>query len=89
MSVFIKSRISASSAGTAAFQIEQTTTHLRLRSREPWERLRLLAMDGSTHRESTWALADFWELSGLQPGVYWVVGEWSGTRSSRAVIIGG
>jgi hypothetical protein len=73
---------------TAFFQLEQSSTALHLASRECWERLRLLDSAGNCLRESRATQRDSWDLQGLSPGVYWVVGEWPGTRSSRAVVIG-
>jgi hypothetical protein len=70
-----------------SFQIEQSASQLTLQSKEPWERLRLLDTAGSTLCESMGALADKWDIEGLATGVYWVVAEWVGTRSSRAIVI--
>lgn len=72
---------------TAFFQLEQSSAALQLVSRETWERLRLLDSTGTCLLESRGMQRDTWNLQGLEPGVYWVVGEWPGTRSSRAVVI--
>jgi hypothetical protein len=43
---------------------------------------------GKTLRESSQNDQAQWELDGLSDGIFWVVAEWSGARSSRAVVIG-
>jgi len=68
--------------------MEQTPSLLRLRSRQPWDRIRLMDTAGKTLRESSQNDQAQWELDGLSDGIFWVVAEWSGARSSRAVVIG-
>ncbi|MBI1193714.1 MAG: hypothetical protein GC205_11155 [Bacteroidetes bacterium] len=76
------------SLSQAAFQMEQSPSQLRLRSRQVWDRIRLMDTAGKTLRESSQSDQAQWELDGLPDGIFWVVAEWSGARSSRAVVIG-
>jgi len=68
--------------------MEQTPSLLRLRSRQVWDRIRLMDTAGKTLMESSQNDQAQWELEGLPNGIFWVVAEWSGARSSRAVVIG-
>lgn len=85
MSIITKPR---PAQGNATFQVEQSPSRVRLQSSDAWERLRLMDTSGTTHRESSGVYMEQWELQGLQPGVYWIVAEWTGARSSRALVIG-
>jgi|GEM_PF-1628547 len=76
------------SLAKTAFQLEQTPSTLRLRAQQSWDRVRLMDTAGTTLRESTQNDVAQWELTGLPDGIFWVVAEWSGARSSRAVVIG-
>jgi len=74
-------------AAKAPFSIEQRPSMLLLAAHEPWERLRLMRLDGTLVRECRNIRQVNWALDKLSPGIYWVVAEWIGQRSSRAVVI--
>jgi hypothetical protein len=60
---------------------------LILAAHEPWERLRLMRLDGTLMRECRNMRQASWSLENVPVGIYWVVAEWIGQRSSRAVVV--
>lgn len=69
-------------------ELRQSARALTCTSAEPWERLRVFDAAGRALAESAfsreWTLA----MESLAAGPYWIVAEWAGYRSSRAVVLG-
>lgn len=78
----------APTARAAGLELRQSARALTCTSAEPWERLRVFDAAGRALAESAfgreWTLA----IEGLAAGPYWIVAEWAGYRSSRAVVVG-